>query len=350
MKRRSGHLPHRLDHLGAQGTEQAWFPSFTAPELHHLERLLQIPRAEAGAGPQQLPRVGGLVSAWLQRAGAEGGGPLEPGTLTMSSAEWAAALCCAPPSPLPPGTCTFDFDGDGDGSLLERFGSLLFPPGAAGTDADRGSVGGLGAQQRERPSHVRFAHWLHECIVESKLATYPLHLLLYLQTQHIADDSEDAAPPVHRPATSACSALAVDQLVALEAFYQGARTRIGAKHRPLLSEEFLAARCATVRGAFFDGGVLGKHLSTALRSQYARCEGTGGSAAPLAAAIEWLADESLVALYSRLHGLPGDVVRPEGPLGKGCSGFGALPRLRRLLPGASVAGLRRLLAVLETGA
>merc|ERR1711988_1679989 len=51
VKRRSGHLPHRLDHLGAQGAAQAWFPSFTAPELHHLERLLQVPKADAAAAP-----------------------------------------------------------------------------------------------------------------------------------------------------------------------------------------------------------------------------------------------------------------------------------------------------------
>ncbi|CAE8731889.1 unnamed protein product, partial [Polarella glacialis] len=87
VKRRSGHLPHRIDSQGAQGAGQAWFPSFIAPELSHLERLLQVPKA-SGASPAS-GMVGGLMLSWLQHAGAEGGGgPLEPGTLALSAAEW----------------------------------------------------------------------------------------------------------------------------------------------------------------------------------------------------------------------------------------------------------------------
>jgi len=281
--------------------------------------------------------MGGLVLSWLRLADAEGGGPLGPGTLAVSSAEWAAALCCARPPPLPPGTCACDFDGDGDGSLAERLGPLLLPkPGA-------------GAQRQEHLPHVRFAHWLHECIIESKLAAYPLHLLLYLQTQHVADAREDVTLPVHRPSAASCSALALDQLVTVEQFYRAVRAQIGAGHRPLLSEEFLATRCAAARAALAEGGVLDRRLGSALRS---RCGSPASAAASASAAatITGLADEALAALYSRLHGLPGDLAQLCAPLGGGPGGLGALPRLRRLFPCASVQALRRLLAILEAGA
>merc|ERR1719471_1820176 len=49
VKRRSGHLPHRLDQFGARGAAQIWFPLFTAPQQHHLEHLLQIPKTDYGA-------------------------------------------------------------------------------------------------------------------------------------------------------------------------------------------------------------------------------------------------------------------------------------------------------------
>merc|ERR1719198_1526078 len=49
VKRRSGHLPHRLDGVGAQGAAQLWFPTFTKPSQQHLERLLQIPKADVAA-------------------------------------------------------------------------------------------------------------------------------------------------------------------------------------------------------------------------------------------------------------------------------------------------------------
>merc|ERR1719359_67944 len=74
VKRRSGHLPHRLDGLGAQGAAQAWFPTFTKPSRQHLERLLQIPKAEATTGANgQVSSASCVDLTWLRRAGANGG-------------------------------------------------------------------------------------------------------------------------------------------------------------------------------------------------------------------------------------------------------------------------------------
>lgn len=335
VKRRSGHLPHRLDGLGAQGAAQAWFPTFTTPSLQHLERLLQIRKVDAGVPTvQRASRAGGLVLAWLRRADAEsGGGPLELGTLAVSSAEWAAALCCEPPAPLPSNVYEFDFEDEGDGSLSERFAALLRT-----SDAVRGPAAPW-------PPHVRFAHWLHECILESKLDAYPRYVLVYLQTCALSDECAVVpAPLCCGPSSLVCSAMAVDQLLTVELFYRVVRGSIGARHRPLLSEDFLIGRCAVVREAFAEGGPLASPVAAALSEQLAAgAPGAGGRSGRGGGSA------ALVALFTRLHGLPGCAAANVGNVSGAGSALAVLPRLRRQFPGASVQGLRVLAASLSAG-
>lgn len=327
VRRRGGHLPHRLDHLGARGGAQAWFPSFMAPTAQHLERLLQIPKVTTKGGATLQPsRVGGVVLAWLQRTSAEGGGgPLELGTLTMSSAEFAAALCWEPDDPLPTGVHAFDFEDGVDGSLCERFASLL-----------KAQQRHCCASARHQPSHVRYAHWLHECVIESKLNIYPLYLLLYFQTRHAVEDCATSAAFPSCPASLECSAMAADQLLMIEEFYSRVRNRIGAKHSPLLSEDFLAGRCSAVRDAFIVDGPLTAQLVTALREHHCRNDD-----------VPTLPDNSLVGIYSRFNSLPGHGIKLEGLAGK--SPLLVLPRLRRAVPGASAQGLKLLAEALGYG-
>merc|ERR1719148_145217 len=73
VKRRSGHLPHRLDLLGAQGAVQVWFLTSTKPSRQHLERLLQIPKADAAGSAGQGSSASSVELRWLRRAGAASG-------------------------------------------------------------------------------------------------------------------------------------------------------------------------------------------------------------------------------------------------------------------------------------
>merc|ERR1712183_233596 len=111
------------------------------------------------------------------------------------------------------------------------------------------------------------------------------------------------------------------------------RAGIGAGHAPLFSEDFVAARCAAVRAAFSDDGALAERLNLALHS-YLRTPKTSDNSSD--------ADAAMVGLFSRLHGLPGHPVNIEEHIPSGGSALGALPRLRRALPGASAQGLRKL--------
>lgn len=249
----------------------------------------------------------------------------------MSSAEWAAALCCEPPDALPSGACKFDFEDGEDGSLTERFGHLLTKP-------ENGARAGS-APHLSHPPHVRFAHWLHECIIESKLVTYPLFLLIFMQTRHVLEDCTDRPVPFARPASLVSSALAMDQLITVEQFYCEVREGIGARHRPLLSSDFLASRLAAVRGAFEEGGSLGSRVVRALQAQYGSVGYTSDAASDLAVA----------ALYSRLHGLPGNTLRLGNILdaSRGKNALAILPQLRRAFPDASVQVLRKLVAAID---
>eukprot|EP00445_Apocalathium_hangoei_P043548 CAMPEP_0203973408 /NCGR_PEP_ID=MMETSP0359-20131031/99574_1 /ASSEMBLY_ACC=CAM_ASM_000338 /TAXON_ID=268821 /ORGANISM="Scrippsiella Hangoei, Strain SHTV-5" /LENGTH=2141 /DNA_ID=CAMNT_0050911563 /DNA_START=1 /DNA_END=6427 /DNA_ORIENTATION=- len=344
VKRRSGHLPHRMDGLGAQCAAQVWFPTFSAPEPHHVESLLQLPKAEAGgaSAPQPL-NMGGVVLAWLQQSGAEAGsGPLEPGTLAVSSAEWAAALCSEPPGMLPPGAFDFDFDGEEDGSMCERFGALVLEATRGGPTADTGGA----SLQCSQPPYVRYAHWLHECITESKLPSYPLHLLLFLQTSNIAAECATFPHLSCLPKSASCSSMACDQLVTVEWFYRSVRGTTGAKHSPLLSQDFLASRCAAMRQPFAETGDFHERLGSALRTHYSRDSGGRmGAAEPSEAG-----DAAVLALFCRLHGLPGQVAAVQEACGaRRGRALTLLPRLRRAIPGASVQGLRKLAAALEIG-
>lgn len=272
----------------------------------------------------------------------------------MSSCEWAAALCCAPLPLLPPGTCALDFEGgDGDGTLCERYASLL----------ERSSQSPAGCKGPWSDNHVRFANWLHECVVGSKLCTYPSHLLLYLQTAHVADNSVESAVMCCSPSSPVCSAMAADQLVTVEQFYRHVRDGIGARHEALLSEEFLAERCGELRDAFAEGRPLTDRIRPALRPYYlperrAGLRGTSSAGrdderekGTLAA--DSVADATALALFCRLHGLP-----CEAPPGledlcterPGGGALKALPRLRRLLREASAQGLRVLArALIDNG-
>ncbi|CAJ1446241.1 unnamed protein product [Effrenium voratum] len=189
------------------GESQAWFPSFTAPNLQQLERLVK-------AKARPLP-------PWQ--------GPTEPGA--VSSAEWAAAFCCEAPPPLPPGTCLSDFEEDC--TLVERFAQLLGRPGAKNAQSLR----------MQLPFSALLAQKLHECVTESKLAIFPWFVLLHLQTKHVQDCSVGL---VYTPVSACFSSLAYDQLLAALGF-QEIRDSIGARHAPLLSEDFLVERKAELK-------------------------------------------------------------------------------------------------------
>eukprot|EP00930_Biecheleria_cincta_P046160 TRINITY_DN31841_c0_g1_i1.p1 TRINITY_DN31841_c0_g1~~TRINITY_DN31841_c0_g1_i1.p1 ORF type:complete len:1337 (-),score=254.77 TRINITY_DN31841_c0_g1_i1:28-4038(-) len=324
VKRRSGHLPHRFDSLGSLGASEAWFPEFTAPEPHHLARLLQVPRAKV---PAQSTRLGGLMLSWLQHAGAEGSGPLEPGSLAVSVAEWAAALCCTPAPPLPAGACELDYAGE-EAALVERFAMLLLR-----------RTGPFGAKRElsireQQPFRVLVAQKLHECVIESKLEAFPTQLLLSLQTFGTGGLVQNASmaaglPLVCSPASPLCSALAVDQLLAVEHFYRAVRSGIGARHRPLLTDDFLAERRRDLTRSF-EGSALSARLGPGLTAKEPR-----------------EADATLAAVFCRLHGLSGQDLAVDKLLTAGGSLFSRLPQLRRQLPGASVEGLRQLLSALR---
>merc|ERR1712176_1720204 len=119
-----------------------------------------------------------------------------------------------------------------------------------------------------QPGHTRFAHWLHECIVESKLVVYPLHVQIYLQTRQVSRNCLERPRLRTCPRSLLCSAITVDQLLVVEKFYNSVRNDIGSKRDPLLSEDFLVARCAAVRDAFSEGGNLSARLGQALRTYY----------------------------------------------------------------------------------
>lgn len=312
VKRRAGHLPHRMDHLGAQGAAQAWFPTFTAPGPQHVERLLQMPE-DAG-------KVG-LSLRWLQRSSADGSGPLALGTLSMSSAEWAVALCCPPSAPLQKDVYEFDFEGE-DGSLTERFAGVLRAASARE------------AQGLLRLPHVRFAHWLHECIIASKLIMFPAFLILHFQTRALVAASRSAVGA--SPASLLCSAMAVDQLLTLEGFYRAVHSNICAKP-PLLSTDLIINCCDSVRGSFSDGGSLATRLGAALRARFGR-HPTQSSR------IMASGEVALVAIYMRLHGLQEHEVRQKLSTWRG-SGLETLPRLRKQFPGVSAQALRALSAI-----
>ncbi|CAK9082709.1 Anaphase-promoting complex subunit 1 (Cyclosome subunit 1) (Protein EMBRYO DEFECTIVE 2771), partial [Durusdinium trenchii] len=193
---------------------QAWFPTFTAPDANHVERLTMAKLA----------------------FGAPGEGPNEPGV--VSAAEWAAAFCCPTPPPLPPGTCLADFDGP-DSTLVERFARIL----------DEGRSDDPKKPLRSQlPCTALLAQKLHECVMESKLAVFPWFVLLYLQMQ-----DKEARGPVYTPVSACCSSLAADQLMGALGF-QEIRDGIGARHEPLLPQDFLAERKAELRKSRFHPG------------------------------------------------------------------------------------------------
>jgi len=334
VKRRCGHLPHRLDGFGAQGAAQAWFPTYTEPSKQHVERLLQIPKAEAAGKSGQGTKDAVVELSWLRRTGAEGGGgPLELGTLTVSSAEWAAALCCECPPLLPIDAYDFDFEDDGDGTISERFATYL---------RDKGPTSSGSASISLSP-RARFGQWLHECIINSKLETYPYYLMLYLQTRSAAEGSWKPSLLSTGPAALVCSSIVVDQLITVEQFYNKVRGRIKASHSPLLSEDFLVERCAAVRKTFAVGGCLAPHVPAALRAQYSeegRCEKHTFDASSIA----------LAAVYTRLHCIPGFVAKLDSFIGARTEveALSMLPRLRRQIPSASAAGLQTLCAALTS--
>ncbi|CAK0790532.1 unnamed protein product [Prorocentrum cordatum] len=312
-----------------------WLRSLEAcRRLHVKRRSGQLPDPQDPAGAQAASQVAGVALDCLRRAAAEGGCGSEP--CGPGPAEYAAALCCAPPPLLPAGACSLDFE-DG-GSLCERLAPLLRARAPAPeVQAARGG--------EPQAPHARYGRWLQECVAGSKLCAYPLYLRIYLQTQH-ADAGLGAQGGLSSglPAAPCCSAAAMDQLASVEHFYNHARRDLGAQHPPLLSEGFLASRGAALRGAFAEGGALAGALAAALR-------GPGGSLPLTAAATDGageLAAEELVSMYLRLHGLPRDLSDFDMVLGD-CPAVAmmALPRLRRAFPDASVQGLQKLLAALS---
>lgn len=338
VKRRSGHLPHRLDRLGAQCAAQAWFPTFSAPTLQHVERLLQMPKAETGSATASRPyHLGGVALAWLQSSRETGSGPLEPGMLTVSASEWAAALCLELPPLLPPGASELDFEAGEDGSLCEHYGALVWAAQARCSELASAEV----ELQLGEPPHARFAHWLHECITDSKLSTLPLYLRVYLQTSGAAECHLARCLAGQHPGGGGCSALVCDQLVTMEWFYGNVLASVGTKHAPLLAADFLASRCTALRSWFEEAGPLQAELDAALRARAA----SGGTAAPAAVAAR---GDAAVALFCRLHGLPGDGAKLRQLRAEPGQRWPALLlRLRRAIPGASVQGLRKLAAALD---
>ncbi|CAE8615916.1 unnamed protein product, partial [Polarella glacialis] len=240
--------------------------------------------------------------------------------------------------------CELDFEGNEDGSLVERLAALLLRSAETFNGGDSCS----GAMQPQQTFAVRLAHKLHECIVESKLVVYPFHLLIFLQTQCAGKFFASAAPVSLSPSSPACSALAVDQLLTVEQFYKLVRGGIGAKHQPLLSEDFLVERCTAMRSQFAEGGRFAEQLNRALREDILASADTRD---PLREQqpVERAANDALAAVFFRLHGLPGSwaSLRLEEITSGTGSVLARLPRLRRALPEASVQGLRRLLAALQ---
>jgi hypothetical protein len=241
---------------------------------------------------------------------------------------------------LPPDTYEFDFEDGGDGSLSERFAGLLH---------GKSPKAGFGKPGVDTPwlPHVRMAHWLHECIIDSKLSAYPFYVLFYLQSCTAAEDCLNPSLTGCGPTALTCSATAVDQLLTVEQFYRSVRGDIGASHGPLLSEDFLIEHCAAVRKAFAGTGSSGKPISAALRCQYFSSDGSAGNSTPSVSQ-----SAALAAVYTRLHGLPGHIARLDGVSGAGVTRTQALcllPRLRRQLPSASADGLQVLFAALTGG-
>jgi hypothetical protein len=229
---------------------------------------------------------------------------------------------------LPADAYDFDFEDGGDGSLCERFAAYL---------REEASITPL-------MSHARFAHWLHECIIDTKLDAYPFHLMLYLQTQNAVNDILKPSLLRNGPAALACSATTMDQLLTLEQFYHDVRHRIGASHLPLISEDFLVERCTVVRDASATSGPLTTEIQAALRFLY---KNAGRSCAQ--GQSDHVTKTAIAAVYTRLHGLPGHISSlgnlPDTAAGRveiKCM----LPRLRRQFPGASAAGLQTLFAAL----
>jgi len=271
VKRRNGHLPYRLDHFATRGVVHSWFPTFMKPQQCHIELLLQVPKMCAGtARPlvSEFTSRGGLMIPWLQHAGiVTGHGPQGLGSLMVSSVEWAAALCCKPLPPLPPNVYEFDFSDGDEGSLSERFAAMLLAAEPSDKESNLSS-----------PPRVSLSHWLHECVIESKLVAFPLYLLLHLQMcttrQHCGP-----APVYYGPASLACSAITIDQLLTIEEFYQSTHENIGAQHSPLISKDFITSCCATVRKSFSKhGGEIDKRVTlAAITARFNGLPGHGGS-------------------------------------------------------------------------
>eukprot|EP00435_Cladocopium_sp_Y103_P031770 s1511_g8.t1 len=177
------------------GGSQVWFPTFTAPDDSQVERLA-------------LPKL---------TSGGQFEGPLPPSASQATAAEWAAAFCCETRPPLLPGACLADFDQHG--TLVERFARLL-------------DIGELRDPKKPVRSQLPFnavlAQKLHECVAESKLAVFPWIVFLCLQMRAFAQDTSALLPT-----------LGVEHLLAAVSF-QELRAGIGARHRPLLSQDFLA--------------------------------------------------------------------------------------------------------------
>merc|ERR1711920_668389 len=166
--------------------------------------------------------------------------------------------------------------------------------------------------------------------------------MIYLQTRHICNDCETPLSICSGPAAPVSSALALDQLMTVEQFYNKVRADIGARHRPLLSSDFLASRCAEVRESFVSDDAVASRLKKALQAQF----GQGTAISPSEVSMQ---DAALLSLYSRLHGLPGHTMKLAASLEAKVAqnSLVLLPQLRRLLPDASVQSLRNIVAALN---
>lgn len=224
VKRRDGQ-ENRSDSMGLDAAK-AWFPNFTAPQMHHLERLLQA------KGKSSPPPLGGMMLSWLQGRSSDGGAL--GAERTVNATEWAAVLCFEPAPALPPDTCLADFD-DEDGTLVERFARLLVEPGG----------GNPAKPLRDLPLHALLAQELHQCVVESKVANFSWFVLLHLQGRAASEGRH--AGLIHTPATPLGSKLAADHLLATLGFYQDIRERLGSRHEPLLPEDFMIERRREMR-------------------------------------------------------------------------------------------------------
>eukprot|EP00928_Gymnodinium_smaydae_P030278 TRINITY_DN22559_c0_g2_i1.p1 TRINITY_DN22559_c0_g2~~TRINITY_DN22559_c0_g2_i1.p1 ORF type:complete len:703 (-),score=112.61 TRINITY_DN22559_c0_g2_i1:9-2078(-) len=355
VKRRCGH-PARGPGIG-----DSWFPCFAVPRAEHLERLLMpgmpCSRAAGSAASsadtdERLCMPGSVALSWLRNGTEAGAGD--------SVLEWASALCCEAAPLLPDGVYELDFedgdDVDGDGTLSECFASLL---NAVSVDHS----------QSGQSLQARYAHWLYECVAESKVAAFPMYLLLHAQARDAGRDVLRPRPSRCGPSAAVCSVLAVDQLLTLEHFYRSPRAGAWTGRAPLLSDVLLAGRCAEVQAAFDEGGEAAPALDAALRAHVdcsaSPAQDLGIHAAPIpvpaddnsgapASNAAAPAEAAALALFSRLHGLPPRGAAAAASATRGgaatASGTGVdlrqLPRLRRLLPETSAAGLRQLAAAL----